>query len=402
MSQHSRRVWTSVLGFPILMSACAQFEPQPKPFQFGPSSNYESGRDASILENQNNPSAYAQTAADDAREACTSGDRRPCSTGCGIQSCRGSRWRTCEIATEGCNSHDDDCDGVVDEGFGVGGDCSIELENQCTTVGRLVCSDDPSVIVCAADPSRARAEVCDGVDNDCDGRSDEGFETMRCCSLDSQCGQGEICNAGRCALPDAPAQECQTISDCPQQSVCFEGQCAATCRVSSDCDDGQSCQCPSGDTCIQPICVPVNPPQMPDESGAGGDISGADPSLSCDVPVELGGFGTYTDSNVDAESVLGATCGGNGRGAERVFSFTTEVDATVFIDTSGSAFDTVLAIRTECERIESELSCDDDGGDSFQSRVEFYAQRGVRYFAIVHGFRENLRGAIRLTYGTVR
>ena len=116
--------------------------------------------------------------------------------------------------------------------------------------------------------------------------------------------------------------------------------------------------------------------QIPIPGNADRDGATGEPSLSCAVPLSSLDFGTYNDSNIDAESVL-ATCGGNGRGAERVFAFTTEMDARVFIDTSGSTFDTVLAIRTECESIESELSCDDDGGDSFQSRVEFFARQGV-------------------------
>ena len=88
------------------------------------------------------------------------------------------------------------------------------------------------------------------------------------------------------------------------------------------------------------------------------------------MPVELD-FGK-NDSNMCGKCLrrhAGATA------AADVFAFTTEMDTRVFIDTSGSTFDTVLAIRTECESIESELSCDDDGGDSFQSRVEFLRGR---------------------------
>lgn len=73
-------------------------------------------------------------------------------------------------ATEVCNNVDDDCDGTVD---GI---------TRPTTCGVGVCAGNTGIETCTAgvwgrdtcDPyERATAELCDGLDNDCDGSADE-------------------------------------------------------------------------------------------------------------------------------------------------------------------------------------------------------------------------------------
>jgi len=73
---------------------------------------------------------------------------------------------------EVCDGIDNDCDGVIDNGFDVGQACTAGI-GACMASGTKICSSDGSTTVCNATPGTASAEICDGIDNDCDGSVDE-------------------------------------------------------------------------------------------------------------------------------------------------------------------------------------------------------------------------------------
>jgi len=77
----------------------------------------------------------------------------------------------CVPTAEECNGRDDDCDGLVDEDFGLGLPCDGPDADLCEDDAMTCsgCSTGPDIV-----------EDCDCLDNDCDGAVDEGCEDRTC------------------------------------------------------------------------------------------------------------------------------------------------------------------------------------------------------------------------------
>ncbi|MEK6860914.1 MAG: MopE-related protein [Nanoarchaeota archaeon] len=79
---------------------------------------------------------------------------------------------------EVCDSIDNDCDGVNNNGFvNLGNECSNGV-GECVRRGEFVCKVDGSGTECNAVPVGPVPELCDGLDNNCDGVSDESFSNI--------------------------------------------------------------------------------------------------------------------------------------------------------------------------------------------------------------------------------
>ncbi len=148
--------------------------------------------------------------------------------------------RTDGPIAESCNGADDDCDGVVDDGFGVGDACQVGL-GACQRAATLVCNAAGDGTRCNASPGAPTAERCgNGVDDDCDGAVDEGFDNGDAC----QVGQGtcrrvglRVCNAAR------DATVCDAVAGSPTAESCN--------ALDDDCDGTVDEQNPGGGVACQ-------------------------------------------------------------------------------------------------------------------------------------------------------
>jgi hypothetical protein len=74
---------------------------------------------------------------------------------------------------EACDGTDNDCDGSTDEDFDVGAACDNGVVGICRKTGKKICNARGDATTCSVAATPMTPEVCDGDDNDCDGDIDE-------------------------------------------------------------------------------------------------------------------------------------------------------------------------------------------------------------------------------------
>ncbi|MFH1590181.1 MAG: DUF4215 domain-containing protein [archaeon] len=152
--------------------------------------------------------------------------------------CSNGKCNEC-LGYELCDGLDNNCNGKIDEGFNVGDSCSVGI-GECSNNGQLVCSQDGLTAECNAVSLEPTDEICDGLDNDCDGVVDNGFDVGDSCISDSNsCGDSndgvKVCsNLGFSTTCDAvtPGERSEWNQVCDSE----ENSCGDTNSGLTDCD----------------------------------------------------------------------------------------------------------------------------------------------------------------------
>jgi hypothetical protein len=181
----------------------------------------------------------------------------------------------CTGTKELCNGIDDDCDGVIDNGFslqtdpgncgGCGVICSAAgavsmcVKGQCAIAScnpGYADADKNPVNGCECLLTNGGVEICDGADNDCDGVVDDGFDL-----------QNDPANCGVCGF------SCKAAN---ATSFCKNGTCGFTCASGYFDIDKQA-----GDGCEYACTRSASPTEICDgfDNDCNGLVDDADPGI---------------------------------------------------------------------------------------------------------------------------
>jgi hypothetical protein len=185
--------------------------------------------------------------------------------------CASGTCQPCEPKQELCDGSDNDCDGKIDEDSDSDGD------------GFTWCGGGhPELVDCVPDDasihptggtgegSQPVVELCDGLDNDCDGKVDEDRDCREMtpgCTSDNDCPKGRQCDksTGTCVAPRPSGSQCQSNAQCGA-GFCVTTNALGLGDVLSDNLCGTACckdaDCPDSSVCVQSgsgarVCLPA-------------------------------------------------------------------------------------------------------------------------------------------------
>ncbi len=127
---------------------------------------------------------------------------------------------------------------------GGGEACDTGLQGACS-LGRTDCASEGQTGMCRP-IIQPGAEICDNVDNDCDGFVDNG---------EGLCPDNQVCDEGVCVAPCGGGEfSCPADKVCNDDRICIDPDCADV-----QCDAGQACR---GGVCVsacEGVTCPVRP-----------------------------------------------------------------------------------------------------------------------------------------------
>ncbi|HUQ03463.1 MAG TPA: MopE-related protein [Kofleriaceae bacterium] len=250
------------------------------------------------------------------------------------------------IVFETCNNLDDDCDTRVDEDFPEKGNaCDDGRLGACRGTGTLVCNGTGSGLQCnITNPGATPVnEVCNGLDDNCNGAIDEGINCTpgcvptdpvdECNGIDDDCDGAfeeddpqvglpcgtndmspcmfgtNVCVGGSIVCVgavDPQTEQCNGVDDncdgipddnaqCPVTTSCIEGGCRLPCGTGEfPCPAGFRCDTTSdGRFCVPSACASCTPNEICQNDMCVDPCMG----VTCD-PMETCRFGACVDCDV--------------------------------------------------------------------------------------------------------
>lgn len=291
------------------------------------------------------------------------------------------------IATETCNSVDDNCDGSVDEGLDCSGSSDLDSDGD-GYVASADCNDADATI----NPSAT--ESCNDVDDDCDGTADEDLTTyVAWIDVDAD-GYGATASDPIEDCGDVPAGYVEDNTDCDDTNASISPLATEVCDdIDQDCDgsvdedavdttfwypdnDGDgygngtggsySCHQPEGSLAFDGDCDDTNASYHPGAPESCLDVN----DYNCDgstgyIDADGDGYAACEECN-DSNVVINP-------GAEEVCdevdnncdgSADEGLDLTWYVDTDSDGYGNSAVFTTACDQPSGYVSNDTDCNDS--------------------------------------